>query len=107
MTTHLSARLAWHDRGWDGHVCDAPHLNTSCIIHEHIRDSRDDAKERQAAGEAFADLQGWLPPCLEIRELLQSAAIESRIETHSNFVICRQQQNCFPLTLVALLPIVG
>jgi exodeoxyribonuclease V alpha subunit len=63
MTTHLSARLAWHDRGWDGHVCDAPHLNTSCIVHEHIRDSRDDAKEREAAGKAFADLQGWLPPC--------------------------------------------
>ena len=20
MTTHLSARLVWHDRGWDGHI---------------------------------------------------------------------------------------
>lgn len=63
MTTHLSTRLAWHDRGWDGHVCNAPHLNTSCIVHQHIRDSRDDEKERQVAGKAFADLHGWLPPC--------------------------------------------
>src|SRR5438876_10555623 len=63
MTTHLSVRLAWHDRGWDGHVCNAPHLNTSCLVHQHIRDSRDDEKERQAAGKAFADLHGWLPPC--------------------------------------------
>lgn len=63
MTTHLSARLAWHDRGWDGRVCDAPHLNAHCIVHEHIRDSRDDDKERCAAGRHLADLNGWLPPC--------------------------------------------
>ncbi len=22
MATHLSCRLVWHDRGWDGYVCD-------------------------------------------------------------------------------------
>lgn len=49
MTIHLLARLAWHDRGWDSRVCDAPHLNASCIVHQHIRDSRDDDKERQHA----------------------------------------------------------
>jgi hypothetical protein len=38
MTTHLSARLAWHDRGWDGRVCDSPHLNSSCVVHQHIPD---------------------------------------------------------------------
>jgi exodeoxyribonuclease V alpha subunit len=63
VTTHLSARLAWHDRGWDARVCDAAHLNASCIVHEHIRDSRDDEKERKAAGIHFADLPNWLPPC--------------------------------------------
>lgn len=63
MTTHLSARLAWHDRGWDGRVCDAPHLNAHCIIHQHIRDSRNDEKERQFAGAALSELDGWLPPC--------------------------------------------
>jgi exodeoxyribonuclease V alpha subunit len=63
MTTHLSVRLAWHDRGWDGHVCDAPHLNAHCIVHQHIRDSRDDDKERLVAGMAFTDLGGWIPPC--------------------------------------------
>jgi len=63
MTTHLSARLAWHDRAWDAHVCDAPHLNAHCIVHEHIRDSRDDNKERKDAGKAFSELDQWLPPC--------------------------------------------
>lgn len=63
MTTHLSVRLVWHDRGWDGHVCDAPRLNNSCIAHEHIRESRDDDIESRDAGTPFADLSGWLPPC--------------------------------------------
>lgn len=63
MTTHLSVRLAWHDRGWDGRVCDAPHLNAHCIVHQHIRDARDDEVERDSAGIALADLDGWLPPC--------------------------------------------
>ncbi len=63
MTTHLSVRLAWHDRGWDACVCDAPHLNSSCIVLQHIRDSRDDDKERGVAGKALAELPGWLPPC--------------------------------------------
>ena len=63
MTTHLSVRLAWHDNGWDGRICKDPHLNAYCIAHEHIRDARDDDKERRSAGEALADLKGWLPPC--------------------------------------------
>jgi AAA domain-containing protein/UvrD-like helicase family protein len=63
MTTHLSARLAWHDRGWDGRVCDNPHLNSSCVVHQHIRDSRDDKKELAVAGRWFAELEGWCPPC--------------------------------------------
>ena len=63
MTTHLSVRLAWHDRGWDGKVCDAPHLNAHCIIHKYIRDSRDDERERGAAGTHLDELNGWLPPC--------------------------------------------
>ena len=63
MTTHLSVRLAWHDNGWDGRICKAPHLNAYCIAHEHIRDARNDDKERKSAGEALADLDGWLPPC--------------------------------------------
>lgn len=49
-TTHLSRRLTWHDRAWDGHVCNPPHLNAHRIVHQHLRNSRDDEKERGAAG---------------------------------------------------------
>jgi hypothetical protein len=31
MTTHLSARLAWHMDGWNSHVCRNPAGNRFCI----------------------------------------------------------------------------
>jgi|ERR1700683_2253516 hypothetical protein len=30
MAKRLSVRLPWHDRGWDGHVCDRPTANVFC-----------------------------------------------------------------------------
>ena len=29
---HISIRVPWHDRGWDGSVCADPKSNTSCLI---------------------------------------------------------------------------
>src|SRR5438552_13117402 len=63
VTTHLSVRLEWHDRGWDGRICDQPHLNTSCIVHEHIREQRDDDQERASSAVPLDQLPGWRPPC--------------------------------------------
>ena len=45
MTVHLSARLAWHMEGWNGHVCRDPASNTFCVGHysypgDQIRVSR-------------------------------------------------------------------
>ena len=62
MTVHLSARLAWHDRGWDGCVCSDPVANTFCVVHDHIRDSRVDADEIAHAGEPLCEI-GYRPPC--------------------------------------------
>ena len=63
MTTHLSVRLAWHDRGWDGHVCDKPHENSYCMALEHIRKDRQDDEERRYAGLPLMEVQGYQPPC--------------------------------------------
>jgi hypothetical protein len=66
MTTHLSTRLVWHDRAWDGHVCDHPSKNAYCIVHQHIRDARQDERENAAAGKSLAVIEneeGWQPPC--------------------------------------------
>src|SRR5689334_14844844 len=30
MGLHVSARLAWHDNGWNGHICDDPSKNVYC-----------------------------------------------------------------------------
>lgn len=63
MATHLSARIAWHDSGWNGAVCQKPSCNAACMVHDYIRDSRDDAREDADAGKSFAALDGYLPPC--------------------------------------------
>lgn len=31
MTIHISARIAWHDSGWNGHICRDPKANTYCV----------------------------------------------------------------------------
>lgn len=60
---HLSARLAWHDSGWNGCVCKSPHLNAYCIANETIRDERDDELERKYCGTLVNELKEWMPPC--------------------------------------------
>jgi exodeoxyribonuclease V alpha subunit len=63
VTAHLSTRLVWHDRAWDGHVCDKPSQNAYCVVQDHIRTGRDDAKEDSTAGFPLAQLKTWQPPC--------------------------------------------
>jgi exodeoxyribonuclease V alpha subunit len=68
MPTHLSARLVWHDDAWNGRVCQHPNLNVSCVMHEHIRQWRNEKfnekRELDAGGMWLADLKGWQPPCI-------------------------------------------
>jgi ATP-dependent exoDNAse (exonuclease V) alpha subunit len=69
MSKHLSLRLPWHDRGWDGHVCDHPTANVYCSgeygLKAHgIRDRKDDAEEEALSGRPCAGLGGYRPPCL-------------------------------------------
>jgi DNA-directed RNA polymerase specialized sigma24 family protein len=60
---HLTVRVAWHDRAWDGHVCDNPAENAFCLALDRIRGERNDAYEAGVAGRAWTDLNGKLPPC--------------------------------------------
>lgn len=66
MATHLSARLTWHDSGWNGRVCRAPGLNSACMEHEHVREGRDLSVETPHADCPLSRLKettGYLPPC--------------------------------------------
>lgn len=61
---HLTQRVAWHDRQWDGTVCNRPGENSFCIALDRIRSERDDAAEDARAGTAWADLSvDEIPPC--------------------------------------------
>jgi hypothetical protein len=75
---HLSARLAWHDTGWNGCVCRVPHLNAPCIVREQIRDGRDDELERAHAGVPLAGLPGWLLPGFDVEPGTSPLVITSR-----------------------------
>jgi len=62
MATHLAARLVWHDRGWDGRICNAPKENGWCIRYEWVHEGRRDDEEEKRQGKPIgSDL---LPPCV-------------------------------------------
>jgi len=67
MTTHISLRLAWHDNGWNGHICKDPKSNVYCVgQHSYpgtlILESRKLEKELKSTGKHCSDC-GFIPPC--------------------------------------------
>ncbi|HSH86990.1 MAG TPA: AAA family ATPase [Methylophilus sp.] len=66
MGFHLTARLAWHDSGWNGHVCNEPKKNTYCIgAHSYPGDMvakhRDLESEQSCSGQSCANLKKMTP----------------------------------------------
>lgn len=65
---HLSVRVPWHDSGWKGVVCQAPHLNGACVKLKGITDKKNDEQECKIAGCSLDDLAAQdLPPCVNER----------------------------------------
>lgn len=70
MTVHLTARLAWHNDGWNGRICERPDCNTYCVgmrsyPGDVVARNRDLDKEMAQAGRPLAKLDGAdLPPCI-------------------------------------------
>ncbi|HEY1603029.1 MAG TPA: hypothetical protein VGG64_25725 [Pirellulales bacterium] len=71
MAAHLSLRLPWHDRGWDGNVCDNPVANVYCSgeygLKAHgIRENKVDSEEDAIKGQPVEALRekAYHPPCL-------------------------------------------
>jgi exodeoxyribonuclease V alpha subunit len=70
MPVHITARLAWHDDGWNGAVCREPERNTYCIGSKSypgdtIARGRNLALEKCQAGCGGKKLMesGYVPPC--------------------------------------------
>jgi exodeoxyribonuclease V alpha subunit len=67
MTWHVTARMAWHDAGWDGHICRDPKANTYCtgshsLLSERIaREKRGECETPCASMDAA--LPAYQPPC--------------------------------------------
>ena len=67
MTTHISARLAWHDDGWNGRICKNPAANTFCVgSHSYpgqeIAENRCLEWENKHAGQ-YCETLDSIPPC--------------------------------------------
>ena len=69
MTVHLTARLAWHDSGWDGTICKKPIANCYCsgshsLLSDRIARDREASLEDKHRGERLDSLwPNYLPPC--------------------------------------------
>lgn len=77
---HISIRLPWHDRGWDGHVCNNPAGNSYCkgfhsVNAEKIRRDKDDKKEQKIASQAFDSNWKYYPPCTETINVFGNAKV--------------------------------
>ncbi|MGA5305858.1 AAA family ATPase [Nucisporomicrobium flavum] len=80
---HLSVRVPWHDRGWDGTVCRDPLANSACILLENIGAKRDDAFEEAHREWEIQDLNAnSQPPCVAERATFLSARDHAMRRTH-------------------------
>lgn len=67
MASHVTARLAWHNDGWNGHICQDPKKNTYCVgTHSYpgdmIAEQRDLDWELSCPGKACTKSDPP-PPC--------------------------------------------
>lgn len=81
---HLSIRVPWHDAGWTGVVCKAPHLNGACAQLKRIADKKDDVAERAVAGLSLEELpQAQWPCCVEERATFMAPFPMEQIKSHA------------------------
>lgn len=81
---HLSIRVPWHDRGWAGLVCQAPHLNGACAKLKGIASVKKDEQERLIAGRSLEELprEQW-PCCVEERATFMAPFEMEQIKRHA------------------------
>jgi ATP-dependent exoDNAse (exonuclease V) alpha subunit len=61
---HLSLRVAWHDKRWNGFVCQSPSGNAFCASLDRIRQEKNPETEQRLSGRCFSTLSpAELPPC--------------------------------------------
>lgn len=80
---HISIRVPWHDREWDGSVCACPALNTACLKLKNISENKDERAEVPIAGKSVKDLdQVQWPPCVTERATFMADFAFTRSHEH-------------------------
>jgi AAA domain/UvrD-like helicase C-terminal domain len=79
---HLSMRVPWRDRPWDGAVCVDPLANSSCTLLANIGPKRDDQYEELNAGVPVDQLDSSRLPCLSERGTFMSPVGYSVTKSH-------------------------
>ena len=77
---HISIRLPWHDRGWDGCVCDNPEKNVYCsgfhsINAELIRKRKDNNAEKTIRSNPLDANWEYCPPCAETINVFGNSSV--------------------------------
>jgi ATP-dependent exoDNAse (exonuclease V) alpha subunit len=81
---HLSVRVPWHDAGWDGTICRAPRLNSSCLALNRIGAAKNEATEDRYAGQLLSDIPDEdAPPCFTERVNFLSPKPQRRLARHA------------------------
>lgn len=80
---HVSIRVPWHDRGWDGSVCADPKGNTSCLALRRIGEEKNDEAEYAVRAKFWKDLPeaSW-PACTAERGAFMAPFELTRNLTH-------------------------
>lgn len=109
---HITIRVPWHDRGWDGTVCARPLENTSCLVLGRIGDGKRDDIETRCAGEKLDHAAPeYLPPCVgervsfmspfELSRLVPHPYVEAYPDTHGHF---KKTRLAYPAYSAACVP---
>jgi hypothetical protein len=82
-TQHISIRVPWHDRAWDGSVCGDPKANTSCLILPRVAEEKNDEVEDRVRAKFWRDLpKAELPGCVAERAAVMAPFEFTRRLTH-------------------------
>lgn len=82
---HISIRVPWHDKGWDGTVCEEPRFNTACLKLKSIAQSKDEDQEEKVCGKTITELVEEdirLPACVKERGTFMANFDFSRLAEH-------------------------
>src|SRR5687767_4652615 len=94
---HISLRVPWHDKAWNGCVCDNPKANASCLILKTCSLKRNDALESSTGirGQSIKNFsEAEYPACVSERGTMMAdfsfdkkinhPYVESSLGTHGH-----------------------